>query len=95
MGSGVTWEKEEDELLTRSWFAANEDSIAVTPTRKKVITFGIEHVLNETLEKFFEENPVPTYITATFIIIVLIASCIHCNRPKHSSTATSNGTDTN
>ena len=27
MGSGVTWEKEEDEALARSWVAASEDSI--------------------------------------------------------------------
>ena len=30
MGSGVTWEKEEDEALARSWVAASEDSITGT-----------------------------------------------------------------
>ena len=27
MGSGVTWEKEEDEALSRAWVAASEDAI--------------------------------------------------------------------
>ena len=30
VGSGVTWEKEEDEALARSWVAASEDSITGT-----------------------------------------------------------------
>ena len=30
MGSGVTWEKEEDDSLARSWVAASEDSITGT-----------------------------------------------------------------
>ena len=30
MGSGVTWEKEEDWALARSWVAASEDSITGT-----------------------------------------------------------------
>ena len=30
MGSGVMWEKEEDEALARSWVAASEDSITGT-----------------------------------------------------------------
>jgi len=38
MGSGVTWEKEEDEVLAQSWVAANEDSI--TGTGQKASKFG-------------------------------------------------------
>ena len=30
MGSGVTWEKEEDEALSRAWVAASEDAITGT-----------------------------------------------------------------
>ena len=34
MGSGVTWEKEEDEALACSWVAASEDSITGTGGQK-------------------------------------------------------------
>ena len=34
MGSGVTWEKEEDEALACSWVAASEDSITGTGGEK-------------------------------------------------------------
>jgi len=35
MGSGVTWEKEEDEALSRAWVAASEDAITGTCLRKQ------------------------------------------------------------
>jgi hypothetical protein len=37
MGSGVTWEKEEDEALSRAWVAASED--AITGTDQKASKF--------------------------------------------------------
>jgi len=110
MGSGVTWEKEEDKLLAWSWFAASED-LSIRPVvnvgeegvekavGKEVATqiagAGIDAGAEATSEN--DHDIAPSYIVIVFIILCLvIAICICLNRRKRrSSTSTLNGTNTN
>ena len=62
MGSGVTWEKEEDEALSRAWVAASED--AITGTGQKASKFW-SRVLFEMYDELIPDGKDHTSMACT------------------------------
>ena len=101
MGSGVTWEKEEDRLLAWSWFAASEDLNIGTGNHageiagEEVAKKGLgEELAKEVAGAGVEagagaisenNDPAPGDIVIFIILCLVIAICICLNRRKRRS----------